>query len=587
MDHAHAHPPSRRASPIPATLPSRLRPSRDQDVDHLSASPSTHQQQLLHTQNARFPAKKLSISSLSSRFSQLIKSNDQPAQAQSPTPTNQENNAIVYRPHRDYGHSHSTSSLGILEEITNSIGVHSKSHNKRAPIPIFQDSPHRGLLEESPYASPSPHPEASSQINSPATFDHIQDTLRSSMGLREISGNARKVSPFVESPPIVATIRNGRRRKSTAKSRFNSEEYIEHIERELALVKDAVYSPTSNRPWKEKLKSSRIENERLRKELIDVKSAFEAKVQKTVEHMAAAEFDLRRKMRSLEDELESKESTIQQLECRHDEKRLDQSTVDTLKATIDKLEMDKLSLEQENESMSRRNEVLSQLLALSPTKSQQFDLSSPVRTRNNPRPMSMMIPRMPSSPGGARISRPQSVVASPSASTSAGSMSTPPHSRMQDLAAEGFPALSLRRSLTGSTSRRSTLDSDASVSPASLDLQQTESDEAEQPAKPPNPKRRTRRFLQGSTQLKPLLLPTLTGENGVLNSAYSASPVQGQRREFSEESLDPTTTFLSKSPAQYEPELDSYPFGYDSDTLTANFGILPIRALKAFWIVKR
>ena len=153
------------------------------------------------------------------------------------------------------------------------------------------------------------------------------------MGLREISGNARKISP-VESPSFVASTRSARGRRSTPKSRFNSEDYIEHIERELELVKDAVYSPNSNRPWKEKLKIAKAENERLRREILNVRSAFEAEVQRTVEHMTSIEIDLRRKVKSLEDELDQKESAIQGLEHQHDEKRLDQGTMDTLKATI-------------------------------------------------------------------------------------------------------------------------------------------------------------------------------------------------------------------------------------------------------------
>ena len=580
MDHAHGHPRSRPSPAATRTLPTRVRPDRDQHADPEYASPSARQQRLLRTGTAKFPAKKLSISSLSSRFSQLVKANDSPPRAYSPAPRNREN--AVYRTHRDRpSASLSASSLGILEEVTNAISGRGKTHQKRKPIPLFEDTPERGLLEASPHASSSPYGNASSLVSSPQRFNHIQDSL-GGMGLREISGNARKISA-VESPPFVASVRSARRRKSTAKSHFNSEEYIEHIERELELIKDAVYSPNSNRPWKEKLKIAKAENERLRGEIVNVRSAFEVEVQKAVEHMTSNEVDLRRKVRSLEHELEQKESTIHGLEHQHDEKRLDQGPVDTLKATIERLESEKSNLEQDNESISRRNEVLTQLLALSPTKAHQFDLSSPVRPRNTPRPKSMMIPRMPPSPSTDSMSRSQSVLASPVTSSQGyfsprqPSMSTPPHARMQDLAAGHAQLPSLRRSLTGSTSRRSTINSEASASASSVDLQRSTSDTSEQPVKQQNPRRRTRRFLQGSTQLKPLLLSTLTGENGALHSASTTSqdhtntflPGQDERRVFSEESIDPTTTFLSKSPAQYEPELDSYPFRHDSDLITS------------------
>ena len=233
--------------------------------------------------------------------------------------------------------------------------------------------------------------------------------------------------------------------------------------------------------------------------------------------------------------------------------------------------------------MSRRNEVLTQLLALSPTKARQFNLSSPLRTRNTPRPKSMMTPRMPSSPSNNSPSRPQSVVASPTTtepcyfSPKQGSMSTPPHVRMQDLAAGDLQLHSPPRSLTGSTSRRSTIASEVSFS-ASVPRSPTQHLElfgaAYEAAKP---KTKNPKIPPRSTQLKPLLLPTLTGENGALYSASTISPEhasamspgQAQRREFSEESIDPTTTFLSKSPVQCEPELESCAFSHDSDLITS------------------
>jgi len=78
-----------------------------------------------------------------------------------------------------------------------------------------------------------------------------------------------------------------------------------------------------------------------------------------------------------------------------------------------------MSLENTARSMMKRNEVLAQLLALSPTKSHHgLDLATP--RRKTARPMSLIIPRVPSSPGQqVSRSRPPSVITSPAGPTSA------------------------------------------------------------------------------------------------------------------------------------------------------------------------
>ena len=561
MDNAHGHP------ALPATVPNRRQTIHAYNATPRSTSTGNRQQRLLRSRNARFPAKKLSITGLGARFSQLMRTGEEDERRTATSLRNQEN--AVNKRHRTYESVSSLSpSLGILEEISNTFGGREKVARKRKPIPIFQDTPERALLSRSPSVSPPQYNELSSLGNSPAQFDHIQDSFQD-MGLREISGNARK-SLTPESPPYVGSMRSGRRRKSNQKSQFNSE-YIEHIERELELVKDAVYSPNSNRSWKEKLKVAKAENERLRKDIAELRTGFESEVQQTVEHMTATEADLRRKIRSLEDEMERKQYALHDLECQHEEKRLDQSTVENLKATIERLEQEKLNLEQDNKSTSRRNDVLTQLLALSPSKSQHFELGTPSRTRNGARPRSLMLPRIPSSPGTHAFSRPQSLATSPAASTSDMSPQQDSPTRVMVMGYNRKASNSISESISvdmslndavstrsdvPASSRRSTLDSQASHIMSASGISHRATTSLDQHTVKQPYKRRARRYMPGSTQLKPLLLPTLTGDYNTTSPVVS--PRHVAKRDSSKASLDPTTQFLSMSPSTFDET--EYPF---------------------------
>ena len=96
-------------------------------------------------------------------------------------------------------------------------------------------------------------------------------------------------------------------------------------------------------------------------------------------------------------------------------------------------------------------------------------------------------------------------------------------------------------------SKRSSMHSYASASPAAwgLPLPPSPTEDAMERS---SRKRKTRRFASGSTQLKPLVLPTLNPTTSLPQSAplpvfYSVSG----HREISEHSIDPTISFLSRS----------------------------------------
>jgi hypothetical protein len=529
-------------------------PSDAHDTIAPYSSPSSRQQRLLKLRNDNFSAKSsLSGTVLNSRLSGLTAENGSPPQR------NQEN-AVVTHPRVQPRKYHTTSSLGILAEISNSVrsaslGVRQRELLGRQAIPIFQDNPERGLLEPSPTTSPPVYRNSlSSPVDSPFRFEHIQDSF--TMGLREVSGNARK-SPLPDNPHWTNDSKSIRRRKTTTTSRFNSEEYIDRIEKELELANNSVYSPNSNRSWKDKLKQAELENERLRQELADVKTTFESEVQTAVQHKTAAELALRRKIRALEDEVEQKNSTICEIQSQREHEHPDQGMFDTLRATIERLEAENHSLEQSNESMSKRNEVLSHLLAFSPTKPQTFDLEAvPHRLSKSQRPQSLLLPRVASSPTHTHPQRPRSLVGSPASnhalSSSPGVLPSSPLSPDHHARPLHRPDLSRSRSMQTSGrshSRTSTLASYMSHSPTS---EQPPPSSSVDPSGKPVPNRRRRR-MHGSTQLKPLLLPTLTSEYGALSTTTPVvSPSKTPRRDFSEESADPTTMFISQSPASYD-----------------------------------
>ncbi|ETN37887.1 uncharacterized protein HMPREF1541_07510 [Cyphellophora europaea CBS 101466] len=549
--------------------PSSISPTPQRASDSVLSSngQNTRQQRLLRLRNDRFPAKPAHTACLNPRRSNLNRTTDDHSGGSSP-PTRSQENIALPKPRRHGKGLHPTSSISILEEISNSIrskslGSHS-DNDTRKPIPIFQDTPERPLLGPSPYTSSPLEGPYSSPVESPFHFDGIHDSFRK-MGLREVSGNVRK-APSTEVSPWSSGLKPARRRPASAAApaRYNSEEYIQRIEQELDLAQGSVYSPNTNRLWKDKLKVVQAENDVLRQELADVKATFEAEVQKAIQHKAASEATLRRRIRSLEEEAEQKDCVIRDLETMHDKKRLDQGTLETLKATIERLEFDKYGLEQANHNMSKRNEVLTHLLAFSPTKSQQtFELATPSRASKHNRPRSLLLPRISSSPTHTHPHRPRSLAESP-ASGKSFDHSRHGSSPLSPAVSETYSRLPLRPEIPrsqsmlpypASHSRSSTLASCVSMSPTGDHRPSSSSSSTRHSRQASN--RGPRRYVPGSTQLKPLLLPTLTRDFGALSSTSPlVSPSRSIRRDFTDESIDPTTMFLSKSPTGYESDAE-------------------------------
>ena len=332
-------------------------------------------------------------------------------------------------------------------------------------------------------------------------------------------------------------------------------------------MKQALTSPTSGKPLKSKLRDLRAENKKLKDSVTQLEDSFEERVQEAVEHKTAVEVDLRRKIKSLEDELITRDCEIRELQSHSN--GYSQSNFDALKAMIERLENEKRGLEDNNRSMGQRNDVLAELLGQSPTRSQYgFELVSPLRhtVQRTPRPKSMMIPGMPSPSCTAQRARPMSVQALPAPSMTDyfspltalaqehnhpcdGIENVDPQKRIEDSESvdSGLGESCSIHSHPEPMSKRSSIISQASISPSGwlppLSSSPTEENETGRASR----RRQTRKFASGSTTLKPLVLPTL---NAASNIPYSATTtlasLSPKQRDLSLQSIDPTTSFLSQ-----------------------------------------
>jgi len=384
------------------------------------------------------------------------------------------------------------------------------------------------------------------------------------MRLQDLSLN-EKWSPLAKSPVELRF----KVSKRSLQSNHDQEEYIKHLEKRLEELEGDAHSPSTRRPVKEKLSTANKENERLQKELTSLKERFETEVKRTVEEKIATEVELRRKVRDLEDTLEEKENQIREMQYQHEEKRLDTNVIDALKASIERLEQEKLHMEAINSSMSKRNEVLTTLVAnsMSPPKvNTGIDSVSPVREKRNARPMSLILPRAPLSPNGLRYNL-SSLIHSPKEyhSTDISPLKLSPlqkdgsHFALDPRKSYFAPrqehssfvdSVLVSPALPKQVSRRSTMHSETSASSASGYTSTSNVDEHKIPAR-----RKPRKFMAGSTQLKPLLLPTLTGEVPLFTSASTiSSPGFFPLTSTLETELDPEDTILATQQDYQSPD---------------------------------
>ena len=572
MDLSHGH---------PSSLPS-YSDRRSQQLSHIGSDPKTPsplsshsydppfslQNRRLHLRNAGFRGPRLSSQRLGVKISKLLNGTDTRQSEQVPSQNSEESSTLNRSSNKGRSAYRPSTTFGILQEISNS--TRNRYSQKRLDIPIAEDNPERPLLDFSPpVVTPgSWYHDAPSTQQSPLTF-HSTDADFDTMRLREISGNERRSPPPLSSP-LARQVRGRKKRAiDLRKTTFGASEYIEHIENELQEIKEAMHSPNTGKPLQDKLKNLQAENKQLKESIFELEETFDERVKQAVEHKAAVEVDLRRKIKTLEDELVLKENVISDLEHDREEAKYDNNSIDALRAMIERLEQEKDHLEEANRVVGKRNEALTGLLAQSPTRSHHgFELASPIRpdSRRTPRPKSMMIPKLSSSPSTENYQRPQSVQVSPAQSSmgffslstalkledhhhsenNTGGMDAGKVSDSDSLDSGIGESCSLRSPARGS-SRRSSTASHVSASPSAWGLPLPSSPSNDKATVKQGKHRRTRRFESGSTQLKPLLLPTMAAEGNASYTTYTSTSYSSPtHREFLQQSFDPTGAFLSQ-----------------------------------------
>ncbi|MCJ1389960.1 hypothetical protein MMC18_002818 [Xylographa bjoerkii] len=476
--------------------------------------------------------------------------------------TNDENTPRTAERRTLYGEDLPPSPVSILQEISN---TSRRKHQSQPSITtIFQDSTATKDLDNT--STTSWYHEAS---NNPSP-SLVENPRHRTMKLREVSLNER-VAPGTAAPvvstkvPKKATVRRKSRTRSRAGS-FEATKYIEHLESELTSLNtklDAITSPTRSKAQSTKLRALTNQNRTLREELSEWEKRFDERVSDEIMERSQVEQGLKSRVKALEEDTETKDVKIQELDKEIEICRTKLREIDSLELT--------------NQSLERRVDVLTELLAQSPIRANPRlavdTLGNTDSIKRTLRPKSLLLPRISPSPTSTRFSASYAIDVNSwhtrhTASISRSSIAETPEDEVlsplelgsgsfsQPLyAAQHVARASNRKNATStqlqSPSRPTSMISNSS-SNSSWGLPITAS--AIEDCKSTDRPRKMRRFPSGTCSLKPLILPATTAVTQCLPaSAPAYSNYSTPFREFSNTSIDPTTAFLSKP-------LDSSPF---------------------------
>lgn len=192
-------------------------------------------------------------------------------------------------------------------------------------------------------------------------------------------------SPTSPPPPKTSTIkpRSVKTRAKVAQKRRSvsgeARMYIDHLEAELASAQaqlSIMNSPTVTREQSSKMRTLNAETRQLQDDLAEWEAKYEQRVQEEVDKHCEIESSLRSVIRKLEQDAEETKYRVQELE-------------NELESTVQHTEV----AEAANVNLEKRLEIMSDLLATSPTK---IDLHAevPGMRRRHQRPKSML-PRFP------------------------------------------------------------------------------------------------------------------------------------------------------------------------------------------------
>lgn len=286
---------------------------------------------------------------------------------------------------------------------------------------------------------------------------------------------------------------------------YATERYIEHLEAQLAAAQNqsSPMQASTTKPQVSKLRSLNAEIKVLRQEIAEWEDKFAVRVHEEVGLRTDVESKLRTKIIFLEGQLEDYATRIKELECERDLQAQKLRNVESLRST--------------NRGLERRIDVLTELLAQSPTKIE-------------PRSPEMSPTRSP----GPRLSRPKSML--PSVPLRADVIYLPlvdpssnvdPEAGVEKHQEPEVPDLisddsTIASSVVSKSQRSSTISHPSTISsgwsvplPFSPELQ----------GKTPVRSRNMRRFPSGTCTLKPLILPTTT----------TSTPTSPQRQPLSGE----------------------------------------------------
>lgn len=466
-------------------------------------------------------------------------------------PPNDENASNPAEKRTLYGEDLPPSPTTILQEI------HNSTRRKR-------QSPHLGLGEIFQDSAVDENTLRSLSGASWYNHGHSKCSPSPSNSVRPKMSKLRE-SPLTAKNPSLRTPPLAKQAKGRAINRVNlrstsseSAAYIEHLESQLAAVNaklDSIMSPTTNKARAAKLRALSSESRSLRQEVSNWETNFEERVREEVDRRAEAENGIRSHMQNLEEEMEIKDARLKELEWELDHVRNKAAEVEGLKEI--------------NLNLERRIDVLTTLVAQSPTK---LDLCSAASSPTKADPFSRaqrcrsMLPRLPSSPGGVRLSLNTATDSGFWSSRRFGSNSSTlasqegtsrlieeeegaekaveylpreTHSSSFSNTSASIPALPFSFTRPASIHSASSVDLSSPELPFPMDL--------DYQTKSVNRQRKMRRFPSGLCTLKPLILPKATANASLPASAPISATSSLPPRHISSASLDPTVAFLSKT----------------------------------------
>ena len=476
-----------------------------------------------------------------------------------------ENSSMSAEKRSMYGEELPPSPVNILQEIQRS------TRKKRSsPRPgfgaIFQDNTQtqevNGASERSWYQEGSRNCSPAASVATPINMTK----------LREVSGNQKTPPPPLSSPLTKQVKGRGIRRINPRSASAEASKYIEHLESQLASVNaklDSLMSPNTNKLRSAKLRALTVDNRNLRQDLSAWEKQFAARVKEERDQLLTVETELKIRLRTLENDMEVKDARIAELEW----------TIESMRVKVGDAE----GLEEANIGLEKRIETLTNLLGQSSNTLNMCAATSPVRAdpiKRTPRPKSML-PKIPSPSGVARLSLStvsESAFWQPSNKGLTSSVVESPVDAVLDgigqdtqspIYDEGIQSPDCRRqssqsgllesksrisgsfrSAPSSASRPTSFRSSGSFGPTPWGLPHLD----EVDVRSANKQRKMRKFPSGSVSLRPLILPAAT----VVPSLPASAPIYPSieataRRDISEVSLDPTTSFSLK-------HVDSSPF---------------------------